>query len=143
MPKFGRGVLLAAVAKDIIGFLDRESRPNYGARNKGLQMLLSNSQAGPGRTVKQEQEDISCNHVQAFVLRSVYVNFILLELSSRTASCARASLGSGSGSCDIACRLAWQIPVVWKEFQGIIRLKLIVKQFKKLIFCCFEEGSII
>ena len=39
---------------------------DYRARNKGLQILLSNSQAGPGRTVKQEQEEISRNHVQAF-----------------------------------------------------------------------------
>ena len=38
----------------------------YRARNKGMQILLSNSQAGPGRTVKQEQEDISRNHVQTF-----------------------------------------------------------------------------
>ena len=34
----------------------------YRARNKGMQILLSNSQTGPGRTVKQEQEDISRNH---------------------------------------------------------------------------------
>ena len=33
---------------------------------KGVQILLSNSQAGPGRTVKQEHEEISRNHVQAF-----------------------------------------------------------------------------
>ena len=33
---------------------------------KGVQILLSNSQAGPGRKVKQEQEEISRNHVQAF-----------------------------------------------------------------------------
>ena len=31
-----------------------------------MQILLSNSQAGPGRTVKQEQEEISRNHVQTF-----------------------------------------------------------------------------
>ena len=28
--------------------------------------MLSRTQAGPGRTVKQEQEEISRNHVQAF-----------------------------------------------------------------------------
>ena len=33
---------------------------------KGVQILLSNSQSGPGRKVKQEQEEISRNHVQAF-----------------------------------------------------------------------------
>ena len=38
----------------------------YRARNKGMQILLSNSQAEPGRKVKQEQEDISRNHVQTF-----------------------------------------------------------------------------
>ena len=39
---------------------------------KGVQILLSNSQAGPGRTVKQEQEEISRNHVQEFIPGSVY-----------------------------------------------------------------------
>ena len=29
--------------------------------------LLSNSQAGPGRRVKQEQEETSRNHVQDFI----------------------------------------------------------------------------
>ena len=38
-----------------------------------MQILLSNSQAGPGRTVKQEQEEISCNHVQAFIPGSVQI----------------------------------------------------------------------
>ena len=33
---------------------------------KDVQILLSNSQAGSGRTVKQEQESLSRNHVQAF-----------------------------------------------------------------------------
>ena len=32
-----------------------------------MQILLSNSQAGPGRTVKQEKDEISRNHVQAFL----------------------------------------------------------------------------
>ena len=36
-----------------------------------MHILLSNSQAGPGRTVKQEQEDISRNHAQAFIPGSV------------------------------------------------------------------------
>ena len=36
-----------------------------GAR-KSMQILLSNRQAGPGRTVKQKQKEISRNHVQAF-----------------------------------------------------------------------------
>ena len=32
-----------------------------------MQILLSYSQEGPGRTVKQEQEEISRNHVQTRV----------------------------------------------------------------------------
>ena len=36
-----------------------------------MHILLSNSQAGHGRTVKQEQEEISRNHVQAFISPSV------------------------------------------------------------------------
>ena len=36
-----------------------------------MQILISNSKAGPGRTVKQEQEEISRNHVQAFIPGSV------------------------------------------------------------------------
>ncbi len=43
----------------------------YRARNKGIQILLSNSQAGRGRTVMQEHEEISRNHVQAFIPGSV------------------------------------------------------------------------
>ena len=38
----------------------------YREENKGLFVLLSTTQAGPGRTVKQEQEDSSRNHVQTF-----------------------------------------------------------------------------
>ena len=37
-----------------------------------MHILLSNGQAGPGRTVKQEQEEISPKHVQAFILGSVH-----------------------------------------------------------------------
>ena len=36
-----------------------------------MHILLSNSQAGLGRTVKQEQEEISHNHIQTFILGSV------------------------------------------------------------------------
>ena len=39
-----------------------------------MQILLSNSQAGSGRTVKQEQEEISRNHVQAFIPGSVHTH---------------------------------------------------------------------
>ena len=47
----------------------------YRARNKGMQILLSNSQAVPGTTVKQEQEEISRNHVQAFIPGSVVLGW--------------------------------------------------------------------
>ena len=43
----------------------------YRGENKGLFVLLSRTQAGPGRTVKQEQEEISRNHVQTFIFPSV------------------------------------------------------------------------
>ena len=43
----------------------------YGGENKGLFVLLSRTQAGPGRTVKQEQEEISRNHVQTLIFPSV------------------------------------------------------------------------
>ena len=43
----------------------------YRDENLSLQILLSMTQAGPGRTVKQEQEEISPNHVQRLNLISV------------------------------------------------------------------------
>ena len=44
----------------------------YRGVNKGLYVLLSRTQAGPGRTVKQEQEEISRNHIQTFIYLSVH-----------------------------------------------------------------------
>ena len=44
----------------------------YRDRLKGVQILLSNSQAGPGRKIKQGQEEISRNHVQAIFPGSVH-----------------------------------------------------------------------
>ena len=41
-----------------------------------MQILLSNSQAGLGRKVKQEQEEFSRNHVQAFIPGSVSNNLM-------------------------------------------------------------------
>ena len=46
---------------------------NYRAEKKSLQNLLSSTQAGPGRKVKQEQEEISRNHVPRLFLSSVEV----------------------------------------------------------------------
>ena len=44
-----------------------------------MQILLSNSQAGPGRTVKQQQEQISRNHVQAFIPGSVHSTALFIR----------------------------------------------------------------
>ena len=44
----------------------------YRGVNKGLYVLLSRTQAEPGRTVKQEQEEISRNHVKTFIFLSIY-----------------------------------------------------------------------
>ena len=46
---------------------------DYRAEKKSLQILLSSTQAGPGRNVKQEQEEISRNHVPRLFLGSVYI----------------------------------------------------------------------
>ena len=42
-----------------------------------MQILLGNSLAGPGRTVKQEKEEISRNHVQTFISPSVLLFLFL------------------------------------------------------------------
>ena len=44
----------------------------YRGELKGLYVLLSRTQAGPGRAVKHEQDENSRNHVQAFLLVSVH-----------------------------------------------------------------------
>ena len=44
----------------------------YRGVNKGVHVLISRIQAGPGRTVQQEQEEISRNHVQTFSGCSVH-----------------------------------------------------------------------
>ena len=46
----------------------------YRGENKGLFVLLSRTLAGPGRTVKQEQQEISRNHVQTFIFPSVHTH---------------------------------------------------------------------
>ena len=48
-----------------------------------LQILLSRTQAGPGRTVKKEQEEISPNHVQRINLISVAKNPTQIFLLNR------------------------------------------------------------
>ena len=44
--------------------------------------MLSNSQAGPGTTVKQEQEEMSHHHVQAYFPGSVHAMQRLLCLQA-------------------------------------------------------------
>ena len=56
----------------------------YREPAKGLQILLSRTQAGPGRAVKEEQEEISPNHVQAIYGASVFAYArVLLFLSAQ------------------------------------------------------------
>ena len=53
------------------------SKNKYRDEIYSLQILLSRTQTGPGRTVKQGQEEISPNHVQRINLISVYVMLML------------------------------------------------------------------
>ena len=52
----------------------------YRAEKKSLQILLNSTQAGPGRKVKQELEEISRNHIQTFIYLSVLVDISHLFL---------------------------------------------------------------
>ena len=54
----------------------RSLEPTYRDEIYSLQNLLSRTQAGPGRTVKKEQEEISPNHVQRINLISVFINSV-------------------------------------------------------------------
>ena len=56
----------------------------YRGGNKGLFVLLSRTQAGPGRTVKQEQEEISSNHVQTVINLSVLYEIVHQELAEQS-----------------------------------------------------------
>ena len=49
-------------------------KSDYRGVNKGVYVLLGRTQSGPGRTVKQEQEEISRNHIQTFIYLSVQTN---------------------------------------------------------------------
>ena len=50
--------------------------------------MLSNSQAGPGRKVKQEQDEISRNHVQPFYPISVELNPNPISIIRQMPACA-------------------------------------------------------
>ena len=53
-----------------MGKLLRQFWRGTNKKIKILPILLSHSQAGPGRTVKQEQEEMSRNHIQTFIYLS-------------------------------------------------------------------------
>ena len=55
----------------------------YRAEKKSWQILLSSTQTGPGRKVKQEQEKISRNHVPRLFLGSVTLLVFMTEKRGR------------------------------------------------------------
>ena len=64
-------ILLACFLDYFLCPLNTSKLKAYRGVNIGLYVLLSSTQVGPGRTVKQEQEEISHNHVQTFIYLSV------------------------------------------------------------------------
>ena len=56
----------------------------YRGGNKGVFVLLSRTQAGTGRAVKEEQEEISRNHVHTFISPSVQCTLALEKQLKRT-----------------------------------------------------------
>ena len=67
----------------------------YRSELKGLFVLLSRTQAGPGRAVKQEQEENSRNHIQAFSLISVYTVDVALCIVTALRLRAIVNLAAG------------------------------------------------
>ena len=72
----------------------KKSLLTYRAEKKSLQILLSSTQARPGRKVKQEQEGISRNHVPRLFLGSVLGNSFASPPGSSMGRGRRASLAS-------------------------------------------------
>ena len=66
----------------------------YRDEKKGLQILLSYSQAGPGRKAKQGQEEISRNHVQRLFLGSVYCDTYLAKCATLDSLKQRSNMSS-------------------------------------------------
>ena len=64
-------VLIINITHNVTERLKYHNPALYRGANKGLYDLLSRTQAGPGRRVKQEQEEISRDHVQTFICLSV------------------------------------------------------------------------
>ena len=104
----------------------------YRDRLESMQILLSRTQAGPGRTDKQEQEEISRNHVQPFISplcsSGATVRDLLAPCHSLT---GRVEVG-GSGKLTIKreqliCRR-------WQK-KGKERRKLLTQNFPPLYKC--------
>ena len=74
-----------------------QSNYSYRGVNKGVYVLLSRTQTGPGRTVKQEQEEFSINNIQTFICLSVRGEVDVRDaiLVSRSPSYLNAKLGLG------------------------------------------------
>ena len=75
-------------------------------------VLLSWTQAGPGRTVKQEQEEISRNHVQTFLCLSVQWSAVTVT-----------PLGIGKSISITDCHSIRRVPL---QFQGA-NIRIILK----------------
>ena len=58
--------LLVILAIISYSYISRHFESKYRCELKGLHVLLSRTQAGPGNAVRQEQEENSCYCVQAF-----------------------------------------------------------------------------
>ena len=83
-----------------------------------MPILLSNSQAGPGRTVKQEQEEISRNHVQTFIYLSVVVCLVTRARTGPNPFTipSRSSKWVGAGAVSVSVSLSLPFPKTEGEF---------------------------
>ena len=89
--------------------------PYYRAPGKSVYFLLSRTQAGPGRTVKQEQEEIFRNHIQTFISPSVHMCWIPQQKSDGNPM-PSTDWQKRSTSADQLCEsalLGW-FPYFWK-----------------------------
>ena len=65
---------------------------HYRVPEKGLQILLSRTQAGTGRKAKQEKEETSRNRLQAFSRASVYPARLELNSEKKTSKLSLDSI---------------------------------------------------
>ena len=74
---FPKVLLISVPGMQIFNRAPFSNSPNmYRPEKKSLIILLSSTQEGPGRKVKQEQEEISRNHVQRLFLGSVFKSIV-------------------------------------------------------------------